>query len=125
MGLRTTNYEIKKLGITLPTAYAIIKNIEIHGNVGKALFYIQTSRNTTGTLKPLQKIYFDFDVIRTENPYITAYRTAKTARIKIKRNPQAHYIIDEKGKRVVDPETPEFVEVAIPGPFTGWEDDIV
>ena len=25
MGLKTTNYEVKKLGITLPVAYAIIK----------------------------------------------------------------------------------------------------
>lgn len=29
MGLKTTNYEVKKLGITLPEAYAVIGKVEL------------------------------------------------------------------------------------------------
>ena len=124
MGLKTTNYEIKKLGITVPTAYAIIKNIEVHGEVGKALFYIQTNRDNTDKMKPLQRVYWDFNVDRNENPYITAYNSAKTYRVKIKNNPNK-YMVDENGDRVINPESPETIEIHIPGPFVGWEDDII
>ncbi len=119
MGLKTTNYEIKKLGITLPTAYAIIKNVEVHGTIGKALFHIQTSRENTN-LQPFEKVYFDFKVNRNESPYITAYRLAKQDEVALKRNPK----FDHR-KSASEQSEPEFIEVRTPAPFSGWQDDIL
>ena len=41
MGLQTTNYEVKKLGITLDTAYAIVSKLSVDGTHGQAEFHIQ------------------------------------------------------------------------------------
>lgn len=30
MGLKKTNYEVKDLGITLPTAYAVVRKLDRH-----------------------------------------------------------------------------------------------
>ena len=94
MGLKTFNYEVKKLGITVPTAYAIIRNMEIHGSKGKAEFIIQSTRETTKTKEPLERFYLDFCVNRNENPYITAYNTAKGTVPKL----VIEEIIDENAK---------------------------
>lgn len=109
MGLKTTNYEIKKLGITIPTAYAIIRNIEIHGSVGKAEFVIQATRDLASTKQPLDKFYLDFPVNRNENPYITAYNKAKGTTEKVKK----------------DKKTKNLIYEYIPNILYGWEDDIL
>lgn len=109
MGLKTTNYEVKKLGITLPTAYAIIRNMEIHGKKGKAEFIIQSTRETTSNKQPLERFYVDFTVNRNENPFVTAYNVAKGVSI----------------KKVFDDDSGETSEVEKPNVLYGWEDDIL
>lgn len=109
MGLKKANYEIKELGLTLPTAYAIINRIEIVGSVGVAELFIQNSpRKNAIELKPLRRELVHFEVERNENPYLTAYKAAKG-------------IFKE-----YNPQTGEFVEVQRENaPFKDWIDDIV
>lgn len=45
MGLKTTNYTIQSLGITVPEAYAKIKNLSVNEDgMAMAQFYIQQTR---------------------------------------------------------------------------------
>ncbi|MGN0819831.1 MAG: hypothetical protein ACI4M6_05490 [Christensenellaceae bacterium] len=117
MGLKTTNYEIKKLGIVVPEAYAIIQNIEIHGSKGKAEFIIQSTRETTKTKQPLEKFYIDFSINRNENPYITAYNTAKGTYKKIVKT---KFEDEETGRIKL-----KNIEQDVPNRLHGWEDDII
>ena len=109
MGLKTTNYEVKKLGIVLPQAYAIIKNLRIDGNNGTAEFAVQSTRDTATSLSPIETVKVSFEVNRNENPYITAYEKAKSQREERQWNEETHKI-----------ET-----VLVGEHFYGWEDDIV
>ena len=109
MGLKTTNYEIKELGMTLPEAYAIIHELRISGNDGTAIFHVQNSPRVNAIdLKPFQKTVVRFKWDRTENPLVSAYRRAKEVDV------EKHY----------NETTREFEDVEIPQPFHGWEDDI-
>lgn len=105
MGLKKNNYTIEKIGITVPEAYAVIRNISIYGEKGSAEFVIQTSRERAlnEDFLPLETIYVNFDVNRNENAYDTAYTVAKGVDV-------IHYEVNEV-------ETPRF--------FHDWEDDIV
>ena len=107
MGLKTTDYKVKKLGITLPTAYAILDDIQLKR--GKATFVIQASREATESLTPIETVIVNVDYKRTEDPFVTAYNTAKGM----------------KEIQQYDPETGEVVTVEAPQPFNGWEDDII
>lgn len=109
MGLKTTNYTVKKLGITLPKAYAIIKNLRIDGKSAVAEFAVQITRDNSMFMQPIEtaKIYFEVD--RNESPYITAYRKAKESREVLAPNPLTGKLEN----------TIEY------GIFHGWEDDIV
>ena len=107
MGLKTTNYEIKKFGITLPTAYAKISDIEL--KKGRATFVIQSSRENTDTLAPIETITIPVDFKRTENPFETAYKAVKGVK-------EVEFYNDESG---------EVETQSIPQPFNGWEDDII
>lgn len=78
MGLKKRNYTIKTNGVTLPEAHAVIKNIQIFGERGKAEIYVQASRDNAINLAPLEVVAIMFDVNRNENPYITAYNKAKS-----------------------------------------------
>ena len=110
MGLKKTNYEIADIGITLETAYAIIHRLEIVGAKGVAEFYIQKEpRANAISLKPFKREIIRFNVKRSENPFVTAYETAKGTYTVFERNPETHII----------------EEVEKPMPFNGWEDDIV
>lgn len=117
MGLKTFNYEVKKLGITVPTAYAIIRNMEIHGSKGKAEFIIQSTRETTKTKEPLERFYLDFCVNRNENPYITAYNTAKGTVPKL--------VIEEIIDETTGKPKHKKVEKQVPNILHGWIDDII
>ena len=77
MGLKTTYYELKDSGLIIPNAYALIRDIEIHGKSGVATIVIQQSRELAVNKAPLEthKIYFEVD--REKNPYETAYAKAK------------------------------------------------
>ena len=77
MGLKTTNYEVKRLGTFVPQAYAIIKKLHIENNSGKATFVVQSTRETTKILDAFDTIEMHFIVNKKENPYVTAYNKAK------------------------------------------------
>ena len=100
MGLKTKNYRIEKLDITLPEAYAVIINLHIKGGTATATFAIQTSRsNAMGNKEPIVTKELAFKVNRNENPYTTAYKLAKSQGV--------------------------YKDKVINGIFYGWEDDIL
>jgi hypothetical protein len=103
MGFQKNNYHSEALGLTLPEAYAAIKNIYIEGDRGNAEFVIQASRENALNLTPLERVYVPFTVNRNENPYKTAYEAAK-------------------GTRTV--KTPYGKTIEEPMLFNGWRDDV-
>lgn len=108
MGLKRTNYEVKGKGITLPEAYAYIRDIEIHGTTGVAKIVVQASRDMAINKKPLEERSIPFTVNREENPYVTAYRVAKK------------YTTSIYNKELSKSEQKE-----VDGYFADWSDDIV
>lgn len=108
MGLKTTNYKVEKLGVTLPNAYAMIKDLDIKGENATAIFTIQTSREHAVGKQPIDTKKFTFKVRRNENPYETAYKLVKA---------QVKYAYKDWDG------TPK--EKITNGIFYGWEDDIV
>ena len=110
MGLKTTNYVSKQTGITLPTAYAVIKDLVLNGNSGRAIFSIQASREATQTLKPIDKVEVHFTWDRKTDSAKMAYETAKTETKTVDK-------LNEKGE--------PYTEVVGYGTLYGWEDDIV
>ena len=109
MGLKKSNFEITQLGITLPEAYAMVKDIEIHGEQAVAKIAVQQSRDFAVNKKPIVEATIRFKVNRNENPYETVYKIAKGTRKQLVKNAET--------------QKPEIVEV--PMPFHDWEDDIV
>ena len=114
MGLKTKNYEVKKLGITLPEAYAIVKDLTVRGKSGYAVIAVQSSRENAekvvdGTMSALEEHRIDFTVNRDENDRATAYAKAKGQREVTRFN---------EG-------TNRMETVTVNEPFYGWEDDIV
>lgn len=109
MGFKTNNYEVKKLGITLPEAYAIIKSLTVEGESGFAEFAIQSTRDNSLKMRPVETIRVDFKVNRNESPYITAYRQAKS----------------QKEVRKFNSATRLQETVLVNEPFYDWYDDIV
>lgn len=110
MGLKRQNYECKKLGITLPKAYAVIKELHINGKYGRAIFAVQTSRENCFDKEPIERVELNsFEIRRDESPYVTAY--------KIMREGSVH--------EAINPETGTRELVKSGMPFFEWEDDIV
>lgn len=104
MGLKKTNYEVRDYGITLPEAYAVITNMSIRGDEGRAEFSIQATRDSAFNLLSYERRVIDFKYTdRTKNPYVVAYQAAKETRTG-----------NEFG-----------VEKEYQMPFHDWEDDIV
>ena len=104
MGLKTKNYTIEEIGITLPEAYAVIKNLWVEGDRGNAEFAIQANRDNAFALEPIKRIHIPFTVNRNESPYKTAYTVAKgTQRVRV--NGMFGNTVEQ------------------PMPFHGWEDD--
>lgn len=115
MGLKTTNYEVKSKGITLPQAYAIIRDIEIHGESGVATIVIQQSRELAVNKDSLETHKIHFDVDREKNPYETAYAKAKEP-----------IIIKELIEKEINGEIKKiYVDKEYPNKFTNWENDFV
>lgn len=111
MGLKTKNYEVKSMGITLPEAYAIIRETATSGANGYAKFAIHTTRELASnkTIKPFEEIRVDFVVNRNANDRETAYAIAKGQKEEL------HY----------NEETQKVEKIVKNMPFYGWEDDIV
>lgn len=80
MGLKKQNYTIEEIGVTLPEAYAYIRNLYVYGDKGNAEFVIQASRENAIKLNPLKTVNIEFDVNRNESPYVTAYNKAKSVK---------------------------------------------
>lgn len=110
MGLKTSNYYVKPIGITLPNAYAVIKDIFVSGNNARAIFVIQSSRDSAQRLQPIETVEIGFRWDRKTDIAKLAYEKAKTQTIK-------HYEYDGKSDKPIEVETK--------GLLYGWEDDIV
>lgn len=110
MGLIKNNYFSKSTGLTLPTAYAIIKDLVLNGNNGRAIFVIQSSRNATQNYKPIDKVEIPFVWDRKTDIAKVAYETAKTQIIK---------------EQVFDELSEHYQEVERPGVLYGWTNDFV
>ena len=110
MGLKTTNYKVEELDITLPKAYAIIKELSILSNDWvNATFAIQSDREKTSKLKPIEIVKISFKWDRKTNPVEMAYNLAKSKITDYEYN-------EEKG--VHEPYEKEM-------PLYGWDNDIV
>jgi hypothetical protein len=108
MGLKTKNYEVKKLGITIPEAYAIIDKIENEKNSVSIIFGIYASRENADKFKPVEtkNIHFVWD--RKSDIAVTAYNLAKGQSV--------HEYEDENGEKKTH---------IVDGCLYGWTDDIV
>ena len=109
MGLKTTNYVSKSMGITLPTAYAVIKDLVLNGNDCRAIFAVQANRENAKTYKAIDKVEVRFTWDRKTDLAKMAYETAKTETRTVER-------VNEAG---------EVETVTENGTLYGWQDDIV
>lgn len=110
MGLFKYNYVSKSTGVTLPTAYAVIKDIVLNGENGRAIFVIQSSRENTKTFKPIDKVEVKFVWDRKSDIAKVAYETAKT---------------EVLTREEYNLKTNETVIIKEQGLLYGWLDDIV
>ncbi len=78
MGLKTTNYEVKDLGIAVPTAYAQVTSLFIDkaGNA-YADFSIQQNRGGIGTKEAFAKQSISCVIDKTQPIYTQIYNKAK------------------------------------------------
>ena len=115
MGLKTTNYEVKKLGITLPQAYAIIGEIQIgKSGSGYAKMYVQATRDNALNLQALEEKRIDFKWDRKQDIASCIYKSAKLKKIRREHNGE----FDKNG-------VPIEVDVVVDEQFFGWQDDII
>lgn len=111
MGLKTTNYKSKSMGITLPEAYAVLTNLIVEtDNSARAIFAIQSSREATKEFKAIDKVEVRFTWDRKTDPAKMAYETAKT---------------EIKTIEKFNEETGETVSIAENGVLFGWQNDFV
>ena len=118
MGLKTTNYTVKRTGQFLTNAYAMVKNLHVFGVSGYAEIIVQTSRENAdkclkGQLDAIETKRIDFKVDRDANDRATAYEAAKQKKTRREQSGE----LDENGM-------PIEVEVVVDEQFFGWDDDI-
>lgn len=77
MGLKTTNYEAKEIGQTLPTAYAILDGLHKEKNSVLATFGVYASRENASLYEPIDKKSIHFHWDRKSNLAEQAYSLAK------------------------------------------------
>lgn len=109
MGLKTTNYEVKSKGLTLPEAYALVKELRVNGAYADATFAIQTSRENALKREPLETKIVSFEVDRTQNLWAQAYEKATETIV----------------HKSINPETNEEVGYPVKMPFAEWENDLI
>lgn len=114
MGLYKENYESKKLGITLPKAYAYITDFKLKESGGKtygrAIFAIQTSREACVEKEPIEEIILEsVELDRNKSVLAQAYEKMK----------------EGSTYETINPETGEKETVESGMPFYKWQDDIV
>ena len=78
MGLKTTNYEVKKFNITIPEAYARLTNISIDVN-GEAfgVFDIHQTRESLANSSPLESIQVNYMINKDLPIHSQIYLKAK------------------------------------------------
>ena len=78
MGLKTTNYEVKELGITVPTAYAQITSItsDREGNA-YAQFVVQQSRDDIEVKDDIERLSVSYMINKSKPLYEQLYDVAK------------------------------------------------
>lgn len=112
MGLKTTNFHIKKFDLTLPTAYAKLRTLVLNSNdTVSATFSIQQSRAHCDNYEPIDIVKVDTKTVWDRNIPLEkfAYETAKTETRTVE-------VYDENGKPTTKTEY---------GTLYGWQDDIV
>lgn len=109
MGLKTKNYEIKSLGLTLPDAYCILHKLQQNRDQITATFAIQSTREKSRRLEPLSTISVTFKWDRQTD-------IAKAAYAELIR-PKTVQRYSEEDRKIVD--------VEIPSPFASWENDVI
>lgn len=108
MGLKTKNYEIKRIGQVLPEAYAVA-DFSLEGNSCLVTVKIQTSRENAKKLAPIETINAHFVIDRNKNPFEEVYNKLK-------------------GQEIIEIENPitgEKETITVNGILYGWVDDIV
>ena len=111
MGLTKSNYYSKSTGITLPIAYAVLKDLVLNGTKARAIFVIQSSRNATQNFVPIDKTEVNFEWDRKSNLAEMAYEKAKTQNFEIQEG--------------WDEEKHEPITKIEYGLLYGWNNDIV
>lgn len=78
MGLKTTNYEVKDLGINLPTAYARLTNVNVSlsGRVS-AVFEIHQIREDIDDKKPIESKHINCKIDKDLPLHRQIYEIAK------------------------------------------------
>ena len=78
MGFKTTNYEAKAYGITVPEAYARITkvNVDVDGKA-TATFEIQQNRENVGSKASLALVPFRCDIDKEQPLHKQIYEKAK------------------------------------------------
>ena len=78
MVLKTTNYEVKDLGITVPTAYAQVTSLFIDkASNAYADFSIQQNRDDIATKEAFTKESISCTIDKTQPIYTQVYNNAK------------------------------------------------
>ena len=109
MGLKTTNYLVKRTGAVLPEAYALIHSINAEKNSVRVVFGVYANREKAKEYSPeeTKQIHFVWD--RKSDIAKTAYELAKGQTV------EEH----------INHETGEKETITVNGVFYGWTDDIV
>lgn len=112
MGLKTTNFHIKKFDLTLPTAYAKLRTLVLNSNgTVSATFSIQQSRAHCDNYEPIDVVKVETKTVWDRNIPLEkfAYEAARNeTQFLAKRN--------EKGETYTETEY---------GTLYGWDNDIV
>lgn len=108
MGLKTTDYLVKKFGITIPNAYAVVNKLSVDGDNAIAEFHVQTNRQRAFDEEPIETVTVSFKINRSGNLFAQAYEVAKGV----------------KQERVWGAALGKINLIDTPMPFYGWEDDI-
>jgi hypothetical protein len=116
MGLKTTNYEVKRTGQVLTNAYARIARIQLfESGRGTARLFIQSTRgNLDKGLDPIDYKDIQFKWDRKQDIATCIYEAAKLKKIRQEQSDE----FDENG-------LPKLVDVVVDEQFFGWENDIV
>ena len=110
MGLKTTNYKVKKFGMTLPTAYAKVRTLVLESNgTVRATFGIQQSREHFDSYEPIEIVS-----VQTVNVWDRKTPLEKVAYEAVKQ--ETYKTINELGEEV---EKTDF------NALYGWNNDIV